>query len=91
MIFLISQGKHTCDPSLEPSHRDGSNDGPQICFYGKIWINIPKLSLLPVLIWRTAANSSKMVALVVLGLTALGDSISVYNGPSLKEGERKEK
>ena len=25
-------------------------------FYGKVWINIPKLSLLPILIWRTAAN-----------------------------------
>ena len=46
-------------PSLEPSRRDGSNDGSQICYYGKIWINIPKVSLLPIFIWRTAAKSSK--------------------------------
>ena len=56
MIFLISQRKHMnicCDPSLEPSLRDGSNDGSQNNFYGKIWIIIPKLSLLPLLIWST--------------------------------------
>ena len=29
--------------------------------------------------------------LVVLGLTALSDSISVYIGPSLREGERQER
>ena len=27
----------------------------------KIWIIIPKLSLLPLLIWNTAANSSKEI------------------------------
>ena len=36
-----------CDPSLEPSLRDGSNDGSQNMFYGEIWPIIPKLSLLP--------------------------------------------
>ena len=28
--------------------------GHKICFYGKMWIIIPKLSLLPLLIWSTA-------------------------------------
>ena len=35
--------------------------GHKYVFYGKIWINIPKLSLLPILILRTAANSSKEI------------------------------
>ena len=46
IIFLISQ---CCDLS----QWDGSNDGHKIFFYGKIWIIIPKLSLLPLLIWST--------------------------------------
>ena len=43
--FLISQRKHMLD---------GSNGGSQNIFYGKIWLIITKLSLLPLLIWRTA-------------------------------------
>ena len=35
--------------------------GHKYVLYGKIHINIPKVSLLPILIWRTAANSSKEV------------------------------
>ena len=32
-IFIhIIRKKHICDPSLEPSHRDGSNEGPQHMF-----------------------------------------------------------
>ena len=31
-IFLISQQKICCDPSLEPSRRDGSNDVSQHTF-----------------------------------------------------------
>ena len=27
--------------------------GHKICFYGEIWLIIPKLSLLPLLIWST--------------------------------------
>ena len=46
IIFLISQCKHVVTPSLEPSQRDGSNDGSQNVFYGEIWLIIPKLSLL---------------------------------------------
>ena len=33
MIFLISQGNICCDPSFEPSRRDGSNDGSQIYIF----------------------------------------------------------
>ena len=32
-IFIhIFSLKHICDPSLEPSHHDGSNDGSQYMF-----------------------------------------------------------
>ena len=34
-----------CDPSFEPSHRDGSHDGSQNVFMDKIRLIIPKLSL----------------------------------------------
>ena len=37
IIFLISQRKICCDPSLEPSRQDGSNDGSQNMF---IWRNM---------------------------------------------------
>ena len=30
-----------CDPSLEPSRRDGSNDRSQNMFYGEMWLIIP--------------------------------------------------
>ena len=34
IIFLISEKKNVCcDPSLEPSWQDGSNDGSQHMFY----------------------------------------------------------
>ena len=32
MIFLLN-GNICCDPSLEPSRQDGSNDGSQNMFY----------------------------------------------------------
>ena len=33
MIFLFLEENICCDPSLEPSQRDGSNDGSQVCFF----------------------------------------------------------
>ena len=42
-----------CDPSLEPSHRDGSNGGSQNMFLWRNMVIIPKLSLLPLLTWST--------------------------------------
>ena len=36
--------------------------GHKICFEGEIWIIIPKLSLLPLLIWSTGVNFSHMVS-----------------------------
>ena len=55
MHFLISQKKNICcDPLLEPSHRDGSNEGSQRMFcMEKIMKEmkiIPKLSLLSFLV-----------------------------------------
>ena len=32
--------------------------GHKICFYGEIWLIIPKLSVLPFLIWTTAADDT---------------------------------
>ena len=34
-IFFFNFSNLCCDPLLEPSRRDGSNDGSQICFMGK--------------------------------------------------------
>ena len=42
-----------CDPPLEPSHRDGSNEGSQHVFLGEIRKIICELSSVPPLIWRS--------------------------------------
>ena len=43
-FFLFLNENICCDPSLEPSRRDGSNDGSQnMCFCGKILINSQKI------------------------------------------------
>ena len=53
LFFLVLKKKNICcDPSLEPSLRDSSNVH-NLCFYGKFLKIIPKLSLLPLLIWST--------------------------------------
>ena len=36
IFFLFLKENICCDPSLEPSRRDGSNDGSQDTFYGEI-------------------------------------------------------
>ena len=58
IIFLFLNENTCCDPSLEPSNETVLMMGHKICFYGKIWIIIPKSSLLPLIIWSTANNSS---------------------------------
>ena len=52
-FFLFLKENLCCDPSLEPSRRDGSNDGSLNMFYGEIRIIIPKFPQLPLLIWTT--------------------------------------
>ena len=42
-----------CDPSLEPSRRDGSNDGSQYMFYWKNIDNYPKIIPVSLLMWST--------------------------------------
>ena len=54
--FLIFNKNKCCDPSLEPSRLDGSNDVSQNMFLRKIWIIIPKLSLLSLLIWSSVKS-----------------------------------
>ena len=44
-FFLFLKENIHCDPSLEPSRRDGSNKGHNIGFCGEIRENIPKLFL----------------------------------------------
>ena len=44
IIFLISHQKQCCDPSSEPSFRDGSDKGSQHMFLSRINKNYPKLS-----------------------------------------------
>ena len=46
IIFLFLNENIYCDVSLEPSRRDGSNDGLRKCFYGVIWLMV--LGKLPV-------------------------------------------
>ena len=52
-FFLFNQNI-CCDPSLELSQGDSSNDGSQNMVLWKNMVIIPKLSLLPVLIWNSA-------------------------------------
>ena len=54
--FFLILNETSCDPSLEPSGQEGSSDGSQNMFYGEIWLIIPKLSLLPLLIWSTEVS-----------------------------------
>ena len=57
IIFLFFNENICCDPSLEPSGRDGCNDGSQNMFLWEIWLIIPKSSWLLLLIWGTAVLS----------------------------------
>ena len=42
IIFLFLNQNICCDPSIEPSRRDGSNNVSQNMVFGEIWIIIPK-------------------------------------------------
>ena len=54
MVSVLLCENVCCDPSLEPSRRDGSNEGPQHIFFcwemGEI---IFDLSSIPLLIWSS--------------------------------------
>ena len=54
IVFLFLTENIHCDPSLELPQRDGSNEGHNVCFNGKIRKIFLKLSLLPLLIWSSA-------------------------------------
>ena len=43
IIFLFLNKNISCDPSLEPSQRDGSNVGSQNMFLWRIIANYPKI------------------------------------------------
>ena len=67
IFFLFPNENICCDPSLEPSQRDGSNEGNNICFCGEIGIIILKL---PLLIWSTERNNFCDAVFAFLGLEA---------------------
>ena len=50
IFFLFLNKNICCDPTLEPSQRDFSNDGSENMFLLR---TVPKLSLLLLLIWST--------------------------------------
>ena len=54
IIFLISQSKHVVTPHQNCLDERVLMMDHKICFYGKIWLIISKLSLLPLLNWSTA-------------------------------------
>ena len=45
LFYLFLNKNVCCDPSLEQSQRDSSNNGSQNMVYGEIRLLIPKLSL----------------------------------------------
>ena len=74
IFFLFLNENISCDPSLEPSWGDGSNEGSQICFfmekYGKLSLNYT-----PLLIWSIALSISihtNKVSVQILLSTAIG-------------------
>ena len=80
------------DPSSEPSHRD---EGSKHMFLYKI--NKKSFQIITLYSLLSGALIGIMILaiilvgwLVVLGLTALSDSISVYIGPSPKKREKEE-
>ena len=46
--------------------------GHKICFYGDIWLIIPKLSLLPLLLWSSVSDAVVIKVLQLLGLQLPG-------------------
>ena len=54
IFFLFLNENICCDYSLEPSRRDGSDEGHNICLNGEIWKIVPNFSLLAFLILSTA-------------------------------------
>ena len=60
IISHISPYKHTLRPSLEPSHRDGSNEGSQHMFLLRNKKIIFELSSIPHLIWSCSVPIFKV-------------------------------
>ena len=86
IIFIFLNKNIRCDPSLELSQRDGSYDGYNICFKGVVLKTIHKLSLLPLLIWRTdyCYNEYFVLQIQILGVLEM-DLISQIH--RVKEGK----
>ena len=59
IIFLISQRNHFVTPHQNRLDETVLMMGLKICFNGKIWRIIPKLSQIPILIWSTGQKNKK--------------------------------
>ena len=53
MVSVLLNENMCCDPSLEPSRRGGSNEGPQHIFCLEMGEIIFELSSIPLLIWSS--------------------------------------
>ena len=49
-----------CDPLLEPSHRDGSNGGHNICFHSEIRTNVSIILKEPHFIWSSEGSYARL-------------------------------
>ena len=79
--------------------------GHKICFYGEIWLIIPKLSLLLLLIWTTVITNLQFIKISdqkeqedygwLVGCFGFNGPLrqyfSLYRAVSQREGEREEK
>ena len=54
MFFL--GGGICCDPSLELSRRECSNDGSQHAFGGVLWKAVPDFPRVPLLVWSAGSD-----------------------------------
>ena len=60
-FFLFLNKNRCCHPSLECLNKTVLMNGQKIRLQGEIWLIIPKLSLLPLLIWSTVAKFFPLV------------------------------
>ena len=78
LICLYMEAYAVHVPSLEPSWQDGSYEGHNICFFGKIRDIIPKLSLLPLLIGSNEIHVLSNLFLLFIGDTGVGKTSFLF-------------
>lgn len=87
MVSVLLHENMCCDPSLEPSRRGGSNEGPQHIFCLEMGEIIFELSSIPLLIWgsgrafmlfsfRHLNNNNKNTLLLWLSICIVGKEVN---------------